>query len=52
MRWYPRIRWRVWPPLDELIGTAQQFYPGGLAESETARGTKVIPAAGVTPPTR
>jgi hypothetical protein len=23
-----------WPPLDELIGAARQFYPGGLAEAE------------------
>jgi len=26
-----------WPPLDELIGAARQFYPGGLAADETAR---------------
>jgi hypothetical protein len=32
-----------WPPLDELIGAARQFYPGGLAEGETARGTVVAP---------
>jgi hypothetical protein len=30
-----------WPPLDELIGAARQFYPGGLAEGETARGAVV-----------
>ena len=32
-----------WPPLDELIGAARQFYPGGLAEGETARGAVVPP---------
>jgi len=32
-----------WPPLDELIGAARQFYPGGLAEGETARGTVLAP---------
>jgi hypothetical protein len=32
-----------WPPLDELIGAARQFYPGGLAEGETARGAVVAP---------
>ncbi len=32
-----------WPPLDELIDATRQFYPGGLAEGETARGTVVAP---------
>jgi hypothetical protein len=32
-----------WPPLDELIGAAREFYPGGLAETETARGTVLAP---------
>jgi len=32
-----------WPPLDELIDATRQFYPGGLAEAETARGTVVAP---------
>ncbi len=32
-----------WPPLDELIGAARQFYPGGLAEGETARGAVAAP---------
>jgi len=26
-----------WPPLDELIAAAREFYPGGLAEGETGR---------------
>jgi hypothetical protein len=32
-----------WPPLDELIGAARQFYPGALAEDDTARGAMVAP---------
>ena len=32
-----------WPPLDELIGASRQFYPGGLAEGETARGAVMAP---------
>jgi hypothetical protein len=32
-----------WPPLDELIGEARRFYPGGLAEGEAARGAVLAP---------
>jgi hypothetical protein len=32
-----------WPPLDELIGAARRFYPGGLAEGEGARGALLAP---------
>jgi hypothetical protein len=32
-----------WPPLDELIGVARRFYPGGLAEGEKGRGAVLAP---------
>jgi hypothetical protein len=32
-----------WPPLDELISAARQFYPGALAEADAARGAVLAP---------